>query len=208
MSVSIGPLDGFGTTLAMGSAILIFGLLVWHVRGIIKIRFGKVMVWLPSSPWAGRLIVASGALLLAGAFLMPGAPGPASASPRPQAPPGSAASASPPAAGGPASPRPATPRPHGSDRAAVRILPPYGTGSLGRDVVAVGQVGRTGYACYAVGWYVVTAAEWTGYFIPVLIRPGANGAFRTPILHMGSPGETGSSWYPFILGASQAAAHG
>jgi len=162
MSVNIGPLDGFGATLVVGSAILIFGLLVWHASGIIRIKFGKVMVWLPSSLWAGRLIVGSGALLLAGAFLMPGAPGPASASPRPQASLGSAAPAPPRPAGGPALPRPVTPGPHGSDRAAVSILPPYGTGSLGRDVVAIGQVGRTGYACYAVGWYVVTAAEWTG----------------------------------------------
>jgi hypothetical protein len=84
------------------------------------------------------------------------------------------------------------------------ILPPYGTGSLGRDVVATGSVGRAQAACFAVGWYVVTAAEWTGYFIKTSIRPNTDGAFRTPILQMGSPGETGSSWYPFILSASPA----
>lgn len=84
----------------------------------------------------------------------------------------------------------------------VSIVPPEGTGALGRSVVAVGYVGGARYACYAVGWYVVTAQGWTGYFIKTRVRPDGNGAFRTTALQMGSTDETNSSWYAYVLGAS------
>jgi hypothetical protein len=88
--------------------------------------------------------------------------------------------------------------------ASVSIAGPDGRASLGRDVVASGDVGAKRYACYAVGWYVVTAASWTGYFIKAKVNPRVDGSFTTPVLQMGSPGETGSSWQPFLLGATPA----
>lgn len=89
-----------------------------------------------------------------------------------------------------------------SPGASVSITGPDGRASLGRDVVASGDVGARRYACYAVGWYVVTAASWTGYFIKTKVNPRVDGSFTTPVLQMGSPGETGSSWQPFLLGAT------
>jgi len=70
--------------------------------------------------------------------------------------------------------------------------------------VAAGTWARVTYFCYAMGWYVQAADGWTGYFIKTWARPGSNGAFQTVVLQMGSPGETTSSWYPYLLGGSPA----
>ncbi len=86
----------------------------------------------------------------------------------------------------------------------VHITTPQGGTSLGPNVVASGDVGPQTYACRAVGWYVVTAKGWTGYFIKTDVRPAADGSFRTPVLQLGSQAETNSSWFPFLIGASPA----
>jgi len=63
-------------------------------------------------------------------------------------------------------------------------------------------VGSAKYACWVVGWYVQNTAGWTAYYIKAPVSPQADGSFRTDVMQMGSPGETGSSWFPFLLGAS------
>ena len=88
--------------------------------------------------------------------------------------------------------------------ASVLISAADGSALLGRDVVASGTVGRARYSCFAVGWYVVTARGWTGYFIKTTLRVTPEGAFRTGVLQMGSADETTSSWYPLLLGGTGA----
>ena len=99
------------------------------------------------------------------------------------------------------SPRTAPPA-AATPRASVRITTPEGTTALGRDIIAAGTVGAAKLACYSVGWYVQTASDWTAYFLATAAHPGADGSFRTPVLQLGSPGETGSSWFPFLIGAT------
>jgi hypothetical protein len=77
-----------------------------------------------------------------------------------------------------------------------------GGSSLGRNVIATGNVGAAPYTCFAVGWYVINAEQWSGYFIKTLVRAGQGGSFATGTLQMGSPGETTSSWWPFLLGGT------
>ena len=86
--------------------------------------------------------------------------------------------------------------------ASVLISAADGSALLGRDVVASGTVGRAHYSCFAVGWYVVTARGWTGYFIKTTLQVTPEGAFRTRVLQMGSADEMTSSWYPFLLGGT------
>ena len=71
-------------------------------------------------------------------------------------------------------------------------------------MIAHGYVGPQNYACRAVGWYVVNAKHWTGYFIKTTVSPAVDGSFRTAVLQMGSTGETTSYWYPFLLGGTPA----
>ena len=84
----------------------------------------------------------------------------------------------------------------------MRITTPDGSTDLGRDVVATGSVGNRKFACYVVGWYVQTTTDWTAYYLATAVSPDVTGSFRTTVMHMGSPGETGSSWFPFLLGAT------
>jgi hypothetical protein len=81
----------------------------------------------------------------------------------------------------------------------VTIAAADGQPGLGREVVASGNAGASGYACYAVGWRVINQQGWTGYFIKTTITPGSGGAFKTSNLQLGSDGETTSSWWPFLL---------
>lgn len=95
--------------------------------------------------------------------------------------------------------RPPVVPPAGAD---VTIQAADGSSSLGRNVIASGTVGGTPYTCFAVGWYVINAKQWTGYFIKTLVRAGPDGSFATEPLQLGSPGETTSSWWPFLLGGT------
>jgi hypothetical protein len=85
----------------------------------------------------------------------------------------------------------------------VKIVSPTGSSSLGRDVVATGYTGKAKHRCYMTGWLVITSDKWTAYFIKTIVHPKARGMFRTPTLELGSPGETGSRWWPYLLAGSQ-----
>ncbi len=200
MNISIGPASIAQTTMLTGVIVIILGLLVWFANGLIQVTFSRWMkVRLLSSAQAGRSIAILGALVLAAGILASAWPVRSGASPSPASP------AAPPAAVPSVVPSAGTAPPAAATaRASVRITTPDGTTALGRDIIAAGTVGAAKSACYAVGWYVQTAADWTAYFLATAAHPGADGSFRTPVLQLGSPGETGSSWFPFLIGATPA----
>lgn len=203
MSTSGGELSLPEIAALTGVIVIVVGLLVWFANGIVQMVLGRVLtVMVPSSPRAGQSICVFGILLLAVGALMLAWPagriGPPGAAPpsRPVVPP---------SASGTTSPQPsekADPSPAQASAAGVRITSPDGATDMGHDVVATGTVGTKTFACFAVGWYVQTTEGWTAYYVKTAVSPDAHGSFRTPVLQMGSPGETGSSWFPFLLGAT------
>jgi len=207
MNIDIGQLRSSQIVIFAGILVIIFGALVWYARGPIKIKvLSAGTVTLPSSAGAGQFIVIFGALMLAGGLFSTALlSGSASPPTRPDGPagaiPASSAQATPSAKPGA---HPVTSPPPPAVAASVSMVAAGGGTSLGRDVIAIGNVGVTGYACYAVGWYVVTASNWTGYFVKTLVTADSHGTFRTQVLQMGSPSETGSAWQPLLLGATPA----
>jgi hypothetical protein len=57
--------------------------------------------------------------------------------------------------------------------------------------------------CFWGGWRVHAAGGWTGYYLKRQLHLEAGGSFDVAGLQMGSPGETGSVWYPFVVGATK-----
>jgi len=201
-------------SMTVGVLVAACGLLIWHSPAPIKIKILKVELLVRGSVWAGRGICALGALVLIiggiGTSLQGPPASPTARSAGPAAgngqPPG--ASTTPggavtlPADPTPPSSRPAARPPRGSADVSVGIVPAYGAATLGQDVQAIGHVRGVSYSCVAVGWHVVTSGQWTADYIKTLISPGPGGSFTSPVLQLGSPGETGSTWNAFILGAT------
>jgi hypothetical protein len=195
-----------------GLTVAVLGVLVWHANGIVHVTLGRIFeVTVPGSARGGQSITALGALTMVGGILAVLWSASASArgptgwhnAPVVAAPP-STRTSPPPGTPSPSSQLPGTAPPAAADGASIRITSPAGSPDLGRDVVAAGNVGRRKFACYAIGWYVQTTEDWTAYYIKQNVRPGADGSFRTGVLQMGASGETGSSWWPFVLGGSPA----
>jgi hypothetical protein len=193
--------------LATAVLVIMLGLLIWHGQGRVRLRAWGAVASVPASQRAGQWVVAFGVLIgvfglvlaaprgAAGASASPGQPTLPVTVPSGQVTP---ISSVPPA--GP------TAQPSSAAGTWVRITNQDGLSwPLSRNVVAVGNIGRVRYACYAVTWRVVASNEWTAYYIKRVLSPTADGAFRTDALQMGSPGETGSVWTPYVVGGTPAA---
>ena len=194
MTINTGQLTLFEVAIALGVLVAIFGVLAWHAPGPVEIKFPIIgTITVKSAPRAGQWIVCLGVLVLIGSLV-------------PLVWPASTArvATNPPVLPTVSAPPVAPPNSPSSGTATVRITTPDGSSTLGRDVVASGVVGSARYSCYAVGWYVVTAGGWTGYFIKTTVHAGSGGFFRTQILQMGSRGKPGPRWYPLLLGGSPA----
>lgn len=192
MTINTGQLTLSEVAIALGVLVAAFGVLVWHAPGPVEIKFPIIgTITMKSAPRAGQWIVCLGVLVLIGSLVPLVSP----ASPAPIA-------TSPPVPPAVPAPPVAPPNSPPSVTANVRITSPDGSSTLGRDVMASGVVGSARDSCRAVGWYVVTAGGWTGYFIKTMVHAGSGGLFRTQILQMGSAGETGSRWYPLLIGGS------
>jgi hypothetical protein len=194
MDISLGPLSATELAMILGAVVAVAGLVVWLAHGPITIwAIGRIRIEVPHSPPAGQAIATLGVLVLSVGFLVQVLAGPAGRG-MPSITANSGAPCPAPARAVPVSSRPL-----------VTVTNPDCSTDLGQSVKVSGYVGRRRFSCYAVGWYVQNTDDWTAHYIRQLVHPSAAGTFttRNP-LEMGSPGETGSSWWPFLLGGSPA----
>jgi hypothetical protein len=208
MDIGIGHISLPELASLAGVTVMVIGLLVWFGNGLVQLTIARVIEFsVPSSAQGGQAISVLGGLLAIGGALTLGwsAITTEPAGPVPPAgamPPASAVTPS--AAVTPTASAPVTSPSAVTSEASVRITTRGGSAELGRDVVAAGSVGSKRFACYAVGWYVETTEDWSAYYLKQTVSPEAGGSFRTGVMEMGSPGETGSSWFPFLLGGTPA----
>ena len=201
MVINAGQLTAAEVIAVTGIVVIIFGILIWHSRGTIRIRLPMVgTCTVPAASRAGQWIVVLGVLvLIATAIPLVSSSDHTTSAPPATTGPTAATPAVPSVS--PSAPTPPSTSPSTPTGAYVQISPFEGTGPLSRDVVETGSVGLTRHSCYAAGWYVLDTAGWSAHYLkPVAVD--AHGNFRTPELQMGSPDETGSSWWPFVLGGT------